>query len=88
MSLHNVFGTLEQARPHFNVTAAKLYFERGQEILENSCRIIDEENKSVKRRLIPDRVPIYCNSKFRYRTDGSIYEPYEIKALKSYRQKI
>ena len=65
MSLHNVFGDVGAGKTAFlMLQLAKLYFERGQEILENSCRIIDEENKKRKTPLkYPDRVPIYCNFK-------------------------
>lgn len=82
MSLHNVFGDVGAGKTAFlMLQLAELYFERGQEILENSCRIIDEENKKRKTPLkLPDRVPIYCNFKVRiHNPDGSIYEPYEIK---------
>ena len=82
MSLHNVFGDVGAGKTAFlMLQLAKLYFERGQEILENSCRILDEENKKRKTPLkYPDRVPIYCNFKVQIpNPDGSIYEPYEIK---------
>lgn len=82
MSLHNVFGDVGAGKTAFlMLQLAELYFERGQEILENSCRIIEEENKKRKTPLkLPDRIPIYCNFKVRIpNPDGSIYEPYEIK---------
>lgn len=82
MSLHNVFGGVGSGKTAFlTLQLSELYFERGQEILENSRRIIEKENKKRKTPLkFPDRVPIYCNFKIKIpNPDGSVYEPYEIK---------
>ena len=82
MSLHNVFGDTGAGKTAFLMRAiTELYFERGQEIWDNSRRIIEKENKERKTKLTPpDRVPIYCNFKFQIKNpDGSIYEPYYIK---------
>lgn len=83
MSLqHNVFGDRGAGKSVFlTYQIWKIYTERGQEILERSRRIIEEENKKRKTKLkLPDRVPIYCNFKVKIKNpDGSIYEPYYIK---------
>ena len=80
--LHNVFGGVGAGKTAFlTLQLSELYFERGQEILENSRRIIEKENKKRKTPLkFPDKVPIYCNFKIKIpNPDGSVYEPYEIK---------
>ena len=81
--LHNLFGERGAGKSAFFMSqAANLYFERGQEIWENSKRIIEEENKTRKKKLTPpDRVPIYTvNFTFEIRNpDGTIYKPYELK---------
>ncbi|MDE6868976.1 MAG: zonular occludens toxin domain-containing protein [Clostridia bacterium] len=80
--LHNVFGDTGAGKTAFLMRAiTELYFERGQEIWDNSRRIIEEANKKRKTKLTPpDRVPIYCTFKFQIpNPDGSIYEPYLIK---------
>ena len=82
MALHNVFGDIGAGKSAFLMrTIEELYFERGQEIWENSCRIIEEQNKQRKKKLTPpDRVPIYCTFDFEIpNPDGSIYKPYLIK---------
>lgn len=83
MSFHNVFGDTGSGKSMFLMhTAADIYFNHGQEILDNSRRIVEEKNKKRKRKLTPpDKVPIYCiNFKFQIKNpDGSIYEPYVIK---------
>lgn len=81
-NLNNVFGDIGAGKTAFLMyNLAKLYFERGQEILENTCGILEQENKERKTKLsFPKRVPIYCNFKVRITNpDGSIYEPYYIK---------
>lgn len=82
MSLNNVFGDIGAGKTAYLMQIIeRLYFDRGQEIYENSCRIIEEENKKRSKNLtLPEKVPIYCNFKARIQnSDGSIYEPYEIK---------
>ena len=79
---HNVFGDRGAGKSVFLVNQIwEIYTERGQEILERSCQIIEEENKKRKTKLkFPDRVPIYCNFKVQIpNPDGTIYEPYDIK---------
>ena len=81
-NLHNVFGDPGAGKTAFLMqTITELYFERGQEIWDNSRQIIENENKTRKRKLTPpDKVPIYCNFKFQIpNPDGTIYEPYPIK---------
>ncbi len=80
--LHNIFGDRGAGKSAFLMhVISKIYFGRGQEILRNSRRLIEEENKQRKRKLTPpDRVPIYCNFKVKIKNpDRSIYEPYYIK---------
>ncbi len=82
--LHSVFGDRGAGKSAFLMSqaAAKIYFERGQEIWDNSCRIIEEQNKTRKKKLTPpDRVPIYTvNFTFEIQNpDGSVYKPYELK---------
>ena len=80
--IYSVFGEPGAGKSAFLMfKAAEMYFERGQELLENSRRIIEKENKKRKTKLTPpDRVPIYANFKFKIRNpDGSVYEPYYIK---------
>ena len=80
--LHNVFGDRGAGKSAFLMRIiSEIYFDRGQEIWENSKRIIEDENKKRKTKLrLPDRVPIYCNFKCKITNpDGSIYEPYYIK---------
>ena len=82
MALHNVFGDTGAGKSVFLTrTVTKIYYQRGQELLERSRRIIEEENKKRSVKLTPpDRVPIYCNFKIKIpNPDGSIYEPYLIK---------
>ena len=82
MALHNVFGDIGAGKSAFLMrTIEELYFERGQEIWDNSKRIIEEQNKKRKKKLTPpDRVPIYCTFDFEIpNPDGSIYKPYLIK---------
>ena len=83
MGLHNVFGETGSGKSMFLMhTFAEMYYERGEEILERSRRIIEEQNKKRKKKLaLPDRVPIYCvNFKGKLpNPDGSVYEPYLIK---------
>lgn len=82
MSLHNVFGDVGAGKTAFLMhELATVYFNRGQELLERSRRIIEDENKKRKTPLkYPDKVPIYCNFKVQISNpDGSVYEPYEIK---------
>ncbi len=80
--LNSVFGDRGAGKSAFLMhIVATTYFDRGQEILERSRRIIEEENKTRKTKLkLPDKVPIYCNFKCRIpNPDGSFYEPYYIK---------
>ncbi|MDE6505622.1 MAG: zonular occludens toxin domain-containing protein [Clostridia bacterium] len=80
--LHNIFGDVGAGKSAFLMyNIEKLYFERGQEIWDNSRSIIERLNKKRKRKLTPpEKVPIYCNFKFQITNpDGSIYEPYLIK---------
>lgn len=80
--LHSVFGGVGAGKTVFLMhVIEEIYFERGQEILERSRKILETANKTRKKPLtLPDRVPIYCNFKFKIpNPDGSIYEPYEIK---------
>lgn len=80
--LHNLFGDVGAGKSlWFMRQLVKTYFEHGEELLENSHRIIEKENKTRKTPLkFPDKVPICCNFKVRIpNPDGSIYEPYFIK---------
>ena len=80
--LHNLFGDVGAGKSVLLMrVVAEMYFEHGDELLENSRRIIEAKNKERKTPLkFPDRVPIYCNFKVRIQNpDGSIYEPYYIK---------
>ena len=80
--IHSVFGDRGAGKSAFLMyNLAEIYFERGQELLDNSRRIIEEKNKTRKTKLKPpDKVPIYCNFKCRIiNPDGSVYEPYYIK---------
>lgn len=82
MSLHNVFGDRGAGKSVFlTYNLSETYFNRGRELLERSRRIIEEQNKARGTRFTPpDRVPIYCNFKVKIpNSDGSVYEPYEIK---------
>ena len=82
--LHNLFGERGAGKSAFFASiAAETYIERGADILANSCRIIEEQNKTRKKKLTPpDKVPIYTvNFTFEIRNpDGTIYTPYELKA--------
>lgn len=80
--IHSIFGGRGAGKTAFLMRViAEIYFERGQEIWDNSRRILEKENKKRKTPLrLPDRVPIYCNFKVRIpNPDGSYYEPYPIK---------
>ncbi len=81
--IHNLFGERGAGKSAFLMNVAfDTYVNRGQEILENSRRIVENENKTREKKLTPpSKVPIYCiNFKFKIpNADGSIYEPYEIK---------
>lgn len=80
--LHNIFGDVGSGKTMFLMRAiAETYFERGQELLENSRSILEDENTKRRVKLkLPDKVPIYCNFKVQIpNPDGSIYEPYFIK---------
>lgn len=80
--IHSVFGDRGAGKSVFlTYNLLSIYFEHGQEILERSRRIIEEQNKTRKQKLTPpDKVPIYCNFKVQITNpDGSIYEPYDIK---------
>ncbi len=79
--LHNVFGDRGAGKSAFLMRIiSEIYFDRGQELLENSRCIIKEVNKTRKTKLkLPDKVPIYCNFKCRIpNPDGSIYKPHYI----------
>lgn len=80
--IHNIFGDIGAGKSAFLMrTIKELYFEHGQDILECSRRIIEDENKKRKKELTPpDRVPIYCTFDFEIpNPDGSVYHPYLIK---------
>ncbi|MDE6442779.1 MAG: zonular occludens toxin domain-containing protein [Clostridia bacterium] len=81
--IHNVFGGCGTGKSAFlGRLVSQLYWEHGQEIWDNSRRIIEEKNKKRKKKLTPpDRVPIYTvNFKIRIPLpDGGVYETYEIK---------
>lgn len=83
--IHSVFGDRGAGKSVFLVNNFTYTYEvLGREILERSCRIIEEQNKTRKQKLTPpDKVPIYCNFKVQIKNpDGSIYEPYYIKGSK------
>lgn len=80
--IHSIFGDIGTGKTIFLTRIiADAYFNHGREILGNSRRIIDEQNKKRTKKLsYPDRVPIYCNFKVKITNpDGSKYEPYKIK---------
>lgn len=82
MGLHNLFGDIGAGKSAFLMyTVEDLYYNHGQEIWDNSKRIIAKENEKRKQKLTPpDRVPIYCTFDFEIpNPDGSIYKPYLIK---------
>ncbi|MDE6104102.1 MAG: hypothetical protein K2G38_00230 [Clostridia bacterium] len=80
--IHSLFGDRGAGKSAFLMyNVAEVYFEHGQEILENSRRKIEEINRTRKTKLKPpEKVPIYCNFKCKITNpDGSVYEPYYIK---------
>lgn len=81
--LHNLFGERGAGKSAFLMNVIDdIYFNHGEEIFENSRRIVEEQNKKRKTKLtLPCKVPIYCiNFKCKITNpDGSIYEPYYLK---------
>ncbi len=81
--LHNLFGERGAGKSAFLMNVVSdIYFNRGQELLENSRRIIEEQNKKRTKKLTPpSKVPIYCiNFKCKIpNPDGSIYEPFYLE---------
>lgn len=81
--IHNVFGGCGTGKSAFLARLVyDLYWTRGEEIYEQSCRLIKEKNLKRKKPLsFPDRVPIYTVG-FKVSiplANGSVYETYEIK---------
>lgn len=80
--IHSLFGDRGAGKSVLLVhNFARIYFDRGQELLERSRQIVEKQNETRKRKLTPPaKVPMYCNFKVKIpNPDGSIYEPYYIK---------